>query len=418
MGAVEQEQERKATQPKGSEEDFSTKSFPQELDSSTCLEEYHKENSQENNNPTNTDVHEIIEPTTYVVSQIPERPDISQDPRVIKITGLINYLEQETDFASDLEKGARHNVESTQREIDNSGFFMWASGGLEGLKQTLDQDNKLLGIRKEDRIALSKALKTSKEILEEAKKLELEGREAEKAGKFEEAQKKYNQAQQKFEEAAKTTAQALKTRVNSSIKVTEVIRGLTQANETLSNATQNLDKTETALIITRNTAVAVGATVATGGIGTACVSAGYGLTATFAISVAGGTATGVGIGLVSSSAEALNSDRSLSESAELILKNAYGDLQTAAIASIATASGMTFTNVIAKPGSAILVSNTGKIFVASCSGATGSAVTKIIEVPINYIGAVIEFERLNGNKPKEEKEELYKQFMTERHLSW
>lgn len=358
------------------------------------------------------------QPTTYIITQLPERPDINQDPRVLKINGLISYLRQEAKIASEFENGARRNFTNTQEEINDSGFFMWASGGLEGLKQTLEQDRKLLKIRIEDRIALGKALATSEVKLSSAISLEQEGRKLEKMGRLEDAQDAYNQAQLQFTSVAKNIAETLQSKVDSSIKVKEVINGLAQANNTLANAEQNLDKTETGLRIVRNIAITTGATVATGGMATVCVGAGYGLTATFAISVATGTATGVGIGALSSTAEVVNSNRTFSEGTELILKNAVGDAKTAAIASLAAASGMTFTNVIAKPGSAILVSNTKRIFLAAGSGGVASATTKLVEIPIEYVEAVVDFQEQYGDRPKEERDELYKQFMAERRLSW
>ena len=359
-----------------------------------------------------------VQPTTYVVTQLPERPDIEQDTRVLKINSLISYLRQEAQIASEFEHGAKVNVNRTQQEIDESGFFMWATGGLEGLRQTLEQDKKLLKIREEDRKALKESLKTSEDNLTSFKNLELEGRRLEKAGRLDEAQDCYNKAQERFKIAAAYIGESLKTRVDSSIEVQEVINGLAQANNTLANAEQNLDRTETGLRIARNIAITTGATVATGGMATVCVGAGYGLTATFAISVATGTATGVGIGALSSTAEVVNSNRTFSEGTELILKNAVGDAKTAAIASLAAASGMTFSNVIAKPGSAILVSNTKRIFLAASSGGVASATTKLVEIPIEYVEAVVDFQEQYGDRPKEERDELYKQFMAERRLSW
>ncbi|MBI2995572.1 MAG: hypothetical protein HYY52_02560 [Candidatus Melainabacteria bacterium] len=319
----------------------------------------------------------------------------------IEIEKLQEKLKERIKYLGERVNGANRNLQNTQKECNNCGFWAKVSGLTSTLKKQLENDRRTREQLTEQR---NKLLETQRQVTELVKQ-----------GNFSQAKALIENKQQ---ESRQQTIQVGK----------QAIQNLQEANKGIESADKFLSRTETALKVTRNTAIIVGATVATGGAAGAIAAAGYGTAAVAAGAIAAGTTAGTTIGAVSNAGEATlhvaYGNKTIGQAASDAAGQTMQDAKSSLVASVGTVTGMGAGNVVGGVAGKALSSGATKLVQGSTAGLTNAAVSTTVNTKETIearIKAEQEFNSLYSEQTKnmsqEKIDELRQNFLQQRGLT-
>ena len=293
-------------------------------------------------------------------------------------------------------RGTTYNIQRGERELPGRfNPFARIGGARAAMQRSIQADRNLLG-------RLQSEQRTQNETSRRVDRLMREG-------KFEEAVAVMQGREQEYRQRMLAAGR-------------QAVRSLQSANEDLRRADVILARTETGLRIARNTAVIVGATVATGGTATAMMAAGYGTVAVAGGAIAVGTAAGTTIGGASNLATAggqiangRNAGDALADAGMQTLR----DARDSAITSVGTVAGVGVAGRIVTAGGGQAATMTTRVIAGSAAGATNATVTTAANTGIALVEAERDFNRLiqGRNLTAAQTTELRGRFMRERGLA-
>lgn len=306
--------------------------------------------------------------------------------------------------------GIQKDADRLRKGIEDAGFWRTLSGNKSGMKDELKATEVLLQAQNKHCSELESSLEKSRQLIKDAAAYKTQYQDCLKRGDREKAVECLKKARESFDNAAKLVggASSIDKQASQSYQA-----NLVKVTARYEGSIKTLDRTETGLRFVRTTAIAVGATAATGGLATA----GWGLCAAAGTSAGAMTAVGAAGNALEAVGHVHYGNKSVGKALGDALVQTGEDAFTAAAAAVSTAGAVRAARGATQVLGTRAATLGGKALVGASAGGAQGLVQSAMGTALEYGVAAREFNSHYGNLSEAEQTRLWQEFAKARGLT-